>query len=63
MQRTRGENRSEDMACGIDYVPSWDPVGTLRNWSVAALKWRLPLQNEIMMLQETQLIKFSSICS
>jgi hypothetical protein len=61
MLRIRGQKGKEGRACGIDYIPVWDPLGKLRNQSLAVLNWRLLLWNGIMMLQETHLIKFSSI--
>ena len=61
MLRIRGQKGKEDTAYGIDYIPFWSPWGKLRNESLAVLKWRLLLWNGITMLQETHLIKFSSI--
>lgn len=61
MLRIRSQKGKEDMACGIDHIPSWDPLGKLRYESLALLKWRLPLWNGITMLQEIHVIKFHSI--
>ena len=61
MLKIRGQKGEEDMACRIDYIPFWSPRGKLRNESLAVLKWRLPQCSGMTMLQETHLIKFSSI--
>ena len=61
MLRIRGQKGKEDMACRIDYIPFWSPRGKLRNESLAVLKWRLAQCSGMTMLQETHLIKFSSI--